>query len=171
MELVELGPLSARDWEVLLDGEEDPFPPFGPDLEWLEKDRHVGLRGDDGRLIAVGGASVVELAVEGAGSFEVVGVGNVVVTHSRRGEGLMPRVFDALLEMAAGMGPDRAMLFCRPGLESLYAKWGFQSIDAPVWADQPDGRVELPQTAMWRPLRDGAGNWPPGRVDVRGLPF
>ena len=170
MELVEFEPLSARDWEILLDGEEDPFPAFGLEFEWLEKDRHVGLR-DEGRLVAVGGASVVDVEVDGAGAFEVVGVGSVVVTHSRRGEGLMPGVFDALLELAAGMGPEQAMLFCRPDLESLYARWGFAVIDAQVFADQPDGRVEMPQTAMWLPLRDGVSGWPPGRVDVRGLPF
>jgi GNAT superfamily N-acetyltransferase len=171
MELVELGAMSASDWEILLAGEEDPFPPFGPDFEWLEKDRHIGLQDDDGRPIAVGGASVVDVEVEGAGAFEVVGVGSVVVTRARRGEGLMTRVFDALLELAAGMGPERAMLFCRPDLECLYTKWDFEAIDAPVWADQPGGRVEMPQTAMWRPLRDDVAGWPPGRVDVRGLPF
>ena len=59
---------------------------------------------------------------------------------------------------------------CRPGLVALYRRWGFVEIAAPVWADQPDGRIEMPQAAMWRALRTGA-EWPPGRVDVRGLPF
>jgi hypothetical protein len=42
-----------------------------------------------------------------------------------------------------------------------------------IWrnsADQPTGRIEMPMVTMWRPLRDAA-KWPPGRIDVRGLPF
>jgi hypothetical protein len=52
----------------------------------------------------------------------------------------------------------------------LYEKLGFAEIDAPVWADQPGGAVEMPLRALWRPLRAGA-RWPDGRVQVRGLPF
>jgi hypothetical protein len=62
------------------------------------------------------------------------------------------------------------MLFCRPELVALYRGFGCEEIAAPVWADQPGGRIEMPLAAMWRPLRDGA-EWPSGRVDVRGLPF
>jgi hypothetical protein len=74
------------------------------------------------------------------------------------------------MALAEGLGPERAMLFCRPELVALYRRRGFVEIDAPVWVDQPGGRIEMPLAAMWRPLRAGA-EWPPGRVDVRGLPF
>jgi hypothetical protein len=62
------------------------------------------------------------------------------------------------------------MLFCRPQLTGLYRKLGFREIDAPVWAEQPQGRIEMPLPAMWHPLSSEA-EWPAGRVDVRGLPF
>lgn len=56
----------------------------------------------------------------------------------------MRRVVEPLLDIASQLGPARAMLF---------------------------GRRELvPLVAMWRALRSGTG-WPPGRIDVRGLPF
>jgi hypothetical protein len=62
------------------------------------------------------------------------------------------------------------MLFCRPALTSLYAQFGFVTIEAPVWVDQPGGRVEMPMPAMWSALGGDAG-WPPGRVDLLGEPF
>jgi predicted GNAT family N-acyltransferase len=170
MELVELGALTDDDWAVLVDDEPDPFGPVGAGLEWRPKDRHVGLRAPDGRLVAVAGAAVVTVDVEAVGAFEVVGLGSVIVTRSVRGRGLMSTLIDPLLRVAEGLGPDRAMLFCRPELVALYRGFGCEEIDAPVWADQPGGRIEMPLAAMWRPLRDGA-EWPPGRVDVRGLPF
>jgi hypothetical protein len=77
---------------------------------------------------------------------------------------------EPVLAQAAQRGPQHAMLFCRPELVGLYAQLGFREIEAPVWADQPGGRIEMPARAMWLALRDGAA-WPPGRVDVRGLPF
>ena len=75
-----------------------------------------------------------------------------------------------LVELGAAAGPDRAMIFCRQELVDLYRRLDFRPIAAPVWADQPEGRIEMPMPAVWRPLREGA-RWPPGRVDVRGLPF
>jgi predicted GNAT family N-acyltransferase len=170
VELVELDAMTERDWAELLDGEERPYGAMGADMSWRPKDRHVALR-DGGRLVAVGGTVVAEVEVAGAGAFAVVGVGSVVVTRSRRGQGLVAGVLEPLLERADDLGPERAMLFCRPQLVELYRRWGFAAIDAPVWADQPGGRVPMPQTGMWRPLRDAAVDWPPGRVDVRGLPF
>jgi GNAT superfamily N-acetyltransferase len=170
VELVELGALTEQDWAALNDGEHEPFGPVGARLAWRPKDRHVGLRAPDGRLVAVAGAAVAAIEIEGAQGFEVVGVGSVIVTRSLRGRGLMSRLFEPLMALAEGLGPDRAMLFCRPELVALYRRRGFNEIEAPVWVDQPGGRIEMPLAAMWRPLRAGA-EWPPGRVDVRGLPF
>jgi predicted GNAT family N-acyltransferase len=170
MELVELGALTEQDWADLTAGENEPFGPVGAGLAWRAKDRHVALRARDGRLVAVAGAVIATVEIEGAESFEVVGLGSLIVTRSARGRGLMSRVVEPVLRLAEGMGPDRAMIFCRPELVALYRRLAFAEITAPVWADQPDGRVQMPEPAMWRALREGAG-WPPGRVDVRGLPF
>ncbi len=170
MQLVELTALSEQDWAELIAGEEHPWGAAGEALEWRNKDRHVGLRRSDGRMAAAGGAVIVEVNVEGAAGFDVVGIGGVFVTSSLRGRGLTGRLLPMLLGLAETMGPDRAMLFCRPELVGLYGRLGFAEIAAPVWADQPDGRITVPMRAMWRALRLSA-DWPPGRVDVRGLPF
>jgi len=170
VELVELEQLGDAEWAELSDGEETPFGRVGHGLEWEPKTHRLGLRDGDGRLVAAAGAVVVPVEVAGTGSFDVVGVGGVIVTHTMRGRGLVWRVVEPLLALAAELGPERAMLFCRDQLTGLYARLGFQPIAPPVSAAQPGGRVEMPMTAMWRPLRDGVA-WPSGRVDVPGLPF
>ena len=111
-----------------------------------------------------------QIELEAAEGFEVVGLGSVIVTRLLRGRGLLSRLVEPLLALAADLGPERAMLFCRPELVALYRGLEFVEIGAPVWVDQPGGRIEMPLASMWRPLRAGA-EWPPGRVDVRGLPF
>jgi len=170
MELVEFGALTEHDWDEVLAGEHEPFGPVGARLQWRQKDRHIGLRESDGRLVAVGGVATVTVEFQNGSSSEVVGLGSVIVTRPSRGRGLVSELLYPLLAVASGMGPDRAMLFCRPELVRLYERFDFVEITAPVWVDQPQGRVRMPMSAMWRPLRDRVG-WPPGRVDVRGLPF
>jgi predicted GNAT family N-acyltransferase len=170
LELVELGPLTEQDWTDLVENEREPFGPMGAGLEWRPKDRHVALRAQDGRLVAVAGAVVAAVTIADKLRMEVVGIGSVMVRRPLRGQGLMSRLVVPLRRLAEGMGPDQAMLFCRPGLVELYRGLGYVEIAAPVWADQPQGRIEMPQVAMWQALRTGA-EWPPGRVDVRGPPF
>ena len=170
MDLVELDHLTERDWTDLIEGEHEPFGPVGAGLTWRPKDRHVGLRAPDGRLVAVAGAVVAALEIDHEQRLEVVGIGSVIVSRSLRGQGLMSRLVEPLRVLAEAMGPDRAMLFCRSGLVELYRRLGFAEIAAAVWADQPLGRIEMPLVAMWQALRTGA-EWPPGRIDVCGLPF
>jgi GNAT superfamily N-acetyltransferase len=170
IELAQIAALSDDDWAELIDGEQEPWGPVGEGLRWLPKERHVALREDGGRLVAVGGASVVEVVVGDGAPFEVVGLGSLFVTRSHRGGGMMARLVEPMLALARELGPDRAMIFCRAELLALYERLGFIEISAEVSVDQPDGRVRVPLRAMWRPLRDGA-RWPPGGVEVRGLPF
>jgi predicted GNAT family N-acyltransferase len=170
MEFVELDALTERDWDDVVDGEHQPFGAQGAQLAWRLKDRHFALRDDDGRLAALAALVTVAVEIERVGSFDTVGLGGVIVTRSERGRGLMAQVVAPVLALAERMGPEHAMLFCRPELVAVYGRLGFEEIAAPVWAEQPTGPIEMPMRAMWRALRAGAA-WPPGRVDVRGLPF
>ncbi|HMD51340.1 MAG TPA: GNAT family N-acetyltransferase [Solirubrobacteraceae bacterium] len=170
MDLVELGALSDRDWTELIAGEHQPFGPDGAGLQWRAKDRHIGVRGAGGALVAVAGAVVATVEIEGGEAFEVVGLGSLIVTRSARGQGLMSRLLGPLLELASEIGPARAMLFCRPPLVAVYRELDFAVIAGPVFAEQPGGRVQVPMTAMWRALH-GSPGWPAGRVEVHGLPF
>jgi GNAT superfamily N-acetyltransferase len=171
MDLLELDGMTDERWREL--GAEEPGAWGGGPAEafqWREKERHLGLSGDGGELMGVAEALLPEVAVGDGEPFEVVGIGGVFVRPSRRGQGLMRTLVDAILQLAAELGPERAMLFCDPPKVAVYQSFGFQEIVAPVWVQQPRGRTEMPLRAMWRALH-GSPGWPAGRVEVQGLPF
>ncbi len=170
MRLVELDPHAEPYWEELLAGEQEPWGGTGEHLCWREKTRNIGLRDDDGRLLAAGGAVLAELNTAAEESFAVVGLGGLVVRASARGQGLARLLASHLLELAREFPAERAMLFCEPHLMELYREFGFREIPDAVWVQQPDGRVQMPLRAMWRPLWEGA-DWPPGELYLDGEPF
>jgi predicted N-acetyltransferase YhbS len=170
MRLVELDRLAERDWEELVAGEHEPFGDIGEQLVWRDKTRNVGVRDDNGRLLAAGGLVLAEVRVGRQSPFEVVGIGGVIVTRTARGRGIARLLVQRLLELAGDTGVQRAVLFCLPGLTSLYSKFGFALIESEVWADQPTGRIEMPLSAMWRAFSSDA-SWPTGRVELMGEPF
>jgi GNAT superfamily N-acetyltransferase len=170
MRVVDLDSVSESYWEELAAGEPEPFGGVGGTLTWREKTRNIGIREDDGRLVAAAGAVLAEVEVGQEPPFQVVGLGGLIVTRTARGRGLARVLSVRLLEIAREFEVKRAMLFCMPELMSRYEELGFAPIDAPVWVDQPGGRVEMPMRAMWASLGEGVG-WPPGRVELVGEPF
>lgn len=170
MRLVELDRLSEPYWEELIAGEHEPFGSIGEKLVWRDKARNIGVREDDGRLVAAAGAVLADVKVGQEPPFQVAGLGGLIVTRSARGRGLARLLSVRLLEIAGELEVRRAMIFCLPKLMSLYCKFGFVPIDAPVWADQPGGRIEMPLSAMWHALGRDA-SWPSGSVELLGEPF
>jgi predicted GNAT family N-acyltransferase len=170
IELRELaGDHTADERAELHDGEVNAFESAHLGIYWEDHERRIVLY-EDGRMIACAGLLVAPVSVGGE-TFDVVGVGGVIVTHSRRGQGLARLVMDGALRRAAELGPEFALLFCRPDRAGFYAKLGFVRVSEPVQVGQPDDkRVTMPLETMWRPLRAGAA-WPPGPVDLPGLPF
>jgi GNAT superfamily N-acetyltransferase len=156
-----IGAMPPERWAEILDGEPDPFAAGGDEFEWRAKTHHTLLLAPDGRAIAS-----VGLVVADAGGFEVVGVGDVIVSPRHRGRGHLRTVLEAALERAAALGPAYAMLFCSPDRVPMYAHFGFREVAAPVSAA---GRAMRP-AVMWRPLRPGA-RWPDGPISLPGLPF
>jgi predicted GNAT family N-acyltransferase len=153
----------------LHDGEVNAFDSAHLGLYWENHERRIVLV-ERGRMIACAGLLVADVSV-GDATFPVVGVGGVIVTHTRRGQGLARRVMEEALDRAAQLGPAHALLFCRPDRAGFYAKLGFAQVSAPVEVGQLDGRrVAMPIDTMWRPLRAGAA-WPAGPVSLPGLPF
>jgi GNAT superfamily N-acetyltransferase len=169
VEVVEFGALSLREWIDLTGRAREAFGQTTARLTFRPKDHHVGLRDSDGRLIAVAGATIASVEVEGSERFDVVGIGALIVRADMRGNGLARPVMDAVSTLAMRLGPDRAMIFCEPETMALHVTRGYAPISAPVWADQPDGRIEMPLAAMWRALRPS--EWPAGTVNLDGLPF
>lgn len=169
LDVEDLAELSLRDWVDLTGREAAPFGDETEGIVWRPKERHLGLRDGDGRLVAAGGLVVTTVRVAGA-DVEVVGVGTLIVAPDWRRRGIMPLVADPLARLAEELGPNLAMIFCREALVPLYERRDYRRIAAPVRVDQPDGRITMPIPAMWRPLRDGA-TWPDGDVEIDGEPF
>jgi predicted GNAT family N-acyltransferase len=170
MQVVALDRLAEPYWEELVAGEQEPWGSVGEELSWRDKTRNIGLRDESGRLLAAGGAVLAEVRVGQEPPFQVVGLGGLIVTRSARGRGLARLLARQLLVVAGEFGTERAMLFCQSKLMPLYGAFGFVPIEAPVWADQPGGRIEMPLPAMWKMLGGDAG-WPAGRVELLGEPF
>lgn len=170
MEIVELGRLSMRDWAQLVEGEHDPFGETCAGFEFRPKDHHIAIRGGDGTLLAAGGWSLVDVAVDGYGRFEVIGVGALIVRQDVRGSGLAQPIMERMRERIALTGVDRRLLLCEPRLEPLYTRWGYLPIADPVWIEQPSGPVRWPLRTMWRPVTASA-EWPRGVVRIQGPPF
>jgi GNAT superfamily N-acetyltransferase len=171
MELIEFGRLSEERYSELVGDEEDPWKAEAFALKWRPKDHHVGICDEDGRLVAVAGLVVVEVQFGEQLGIPVVGLGGVIVTASHRGRGLGARVISGALSRAEALGPQIAMLFCRPEMAGLYRRYGFAELPGPVLVGQPGGVVEIPGgVTMWRPLHPNAC-LPEGAVKVHGLPF
>lgn len=168
MEVIEFGMLSDAQREQLEGDEEDPFDAAGITLEFRAKERHVAIA-QDGRLIASAGLTRAEVEVAGV-RFEVAGIGGVLVTAARRGEGLARRVMEETLARAGAAGAPFALLFCHDDRAGLYERLGFSAIEDRVQVEQPGGFAPMTQRTMWRALAAGAA-WPPGPVTVHGLPF
>src|ERR1700675_1823484 len=113
MQLVELDRFGGPYWDELIAGEHEPFGGIGEQLVWRDKTRNVGIREDDGRLVAAGGLVLAEVQVGQELSFQVAGLGGVIVTRSARGRGLARLLVGRLIEVAGELDAGRAMLFCR----------------------------------------------------------
>jgi predicted GNAT family N-acyltransferase len=170
VEAVELDMVGSAEWSALLAGEPQAFGGVGEELSWMRKTRHVAVLDESGKPLALAGAVLAQVAVAGGEPFPVVGIGGVIVTRAMRGRGLARLVLEAILAVARELGPERAALFCSEQLTTLYARFGFQLIDAPVTAEQPRGHIVVPMRAMWAPLVAGSA-WPAGAVEVLGEPF
>ncbi|WP_035791395.1 GNAT family N-acetyltransferase [Kitasatospora mediocidica] len=160
---------TKADQEEILGNGDDPFGVASAGLTWLPKEEHFGIRHED-RLVAHTGLLRLPVAI-GDTKTEVVGVGGVAVSPGMQGQGLAGLVVTAALEHARTMGPQHALLFCRPPLVSLYQHLGWHPLDTHVLVEQPEDRlVTMPLRTMTMPLRDDA-HWPAGPVRLFSLPM
>ncbi|MGI5531698.1 GNAT family N-acetyltransferase [Streptomyces syringium] len=154
--------------EILGDGD-DPFGVAAAGLTWLPKEEHFGIRHGD-RLVAHAGLLRLPVAI-GDTRTEVVGVGGVAVAPDMQGQGLARLVVTAALDHARTMGPQHALLFCRPPLVPLYQHLGWHPLDQDVLVEQPGTRlVTMPLRTMVTPLHDKA-HWPSEPVRLFSLPM
>ncbi|MDC0769913.1 GNAT family N-acetyltransferase [Streptomyces sp. HD] len=163
---------TKADQQEILGTGDDPFGVDGAGLTWLPKDEHFGIRHGD-RLVAHAGLLRLPVAIGNAetAETEVMGVGGVAVAPDLRGQGLARLVITAALDHARTMGPQHALLFCRPPLVPLYQHLGWHPLDTDVLVEQPESRVvTMPLRTMVTPLHDNA-HWPSGSVRLFSLPM
>ncbi|MEV8313477.1 GNAT family N-acetyltransferase [Streptomyces sp. NPDC059900] len=166
---VRLARYTKADQEEILGVGDDPFGVAGAGLAWLPKEEHFGAR-HDGRLVAHVGLLRLPVAI-GDTETEVVGVGGVAVAPDMQGRGLARLVLAAALDHARTLGPQHALLFCRPPLVALYQRLGWHPLDTDVLVEQPGSRVvTMPLRTMVTPLRDDAF-WPSEPVRLFSLPM
>ncbi|MGG8408200.1 GNAT family N-acetyltransferase [Streptomyces sp. 12297] len=166
---VRLPSYTRADQDEILGGGDDPFGVAAVGLTWLPKEEHFGIRHGD-RLVAHAGLRRLPVAL-GTAETEMIGVGGVAVAPDVRGRGLARLVVAAALDHARTMGPEHALLFCRPVLVPLYQRLGWHPLGRDVRVEQPEDRVvTMPLHTMTTPLRDDA-HWPPGPVRLLSLPM
>jgi len=137
-------------------------------LVWRLKDQHFGIR-VDGRLVAHAGLVVLPVSVGGR-RMDVVGLGGVGVVEDRRGRGLARFVVSGTMEHARRLGPEFAILFCRPDVVGFYGRLGWHEMADKVEVEQPDGPAVMPLRTMWFVLRKDA-RWPEGPVSLHSRPM
>ncbi|WP_380283958.1 GNAT family N-acetyltransferase [Kitasatospora purpeofusca] len=163
-------PLENYDLAEIFGDTQDAFGVAALGFTWRPKEHHFGIRAEPGgRVVAHAGLVVLSLSAGGRRT-DVVGLGGVAVVADRRGQGLARAVVEGALAGARTLGPQLAILFCRPDVAGLYARLGWQPLEGPVEVDQPAGPVVMPLRTMWFPLHEGAQG-PVGAVRLHSLPM
>ena len=137
--------------------------------EWRAVAWVGGDAGDTGEV--AGHAGIVRRTVR-AGRVQVAvgGISGVWTPAEYRGHG-----FGAAVVRAAGtfirdeLGADFGLLLCREAVAPFYERLGWGRVPGPVVFDQPAGRVTWGMLCMVLPCR--RSDWPPGEVDLCGLPW
>ena len=160
--------LTDGEWQALFGWGENIFGTEDAGYRWRPKDYHF-ITEEDGRVLSHVG--VVKTAVRAGGrEVTVGGVGGVVTRPEAQGR----RLVHAAMLQAAGficheLGAEFGMLFCLPRLAPFYARQGWLMVEDEVEMEQPAGKVVWPFHVMVRPC--GERTWPPGRIEVGGLPW
>jgi len=98
------------------------------------------------------------------------GVGAVATLPNMQKKGLA----SAAMDMAAGFMQDSlkmdfGLLLCAIETEPFYRRLGWQEVTGPLVFDQPQGKVTFHELTMV--LACVKQDWPPGIIDLRGLPW
>jgi GNAT superfamily N-acetyltransferase len=136
---------------------------------WAPTDWRVMLRVD--RQLAATLEIIDRLATVGDQWVHLAGIGGVATRPSWQGRGLgtemMQRVTSFMREV---VNAEFGLLICADRLIPFYARLGWHMVAGPLLFDQPEmGKIVFPGNTLALPL---AGKpFPPGPIDLRGLPW
>jgi GNAT superfamily N-acetyltransferase len=149
-------------------GEKDPSRTHDYKLNWRPTETHIFASKGDTKMCHVG---LVRQTVEVSGlSFDVAGVGGVLVRSGERGRGYGRAALKAAETFALREWKlELMLLFCREPLRPWYDALGWRRVLGATWAEQANGSIVLPLESMWKSL-NGA-RWPDGDVYLRSRPW
>ena len=136
--------------------------------QWSEADWHV--------MVRVDGALVSYLAiVERVGAVndqpaKLGGVGGVATLPEWRGRGLASAAMEkAAAFMEVELGVEFGLLLVDEATAPFSRRLGWELVPGPLMFDQPGGKATFPELTMVLPF--AGRKWPPGTIDLRGLPW
>jgi GNAT superfamily N-acetyltransferase len=144
---------------------------YGDDLYQLQwRPRHWRLYVYANRQLVSHVGMVRHTVLVGGHAVVVGGIGQVVTVPAAQRRGYACRA----LEKAARFLRDElqvefGLLFCLERMLPFYARLGWQTIDGPVWIEQPGKKIICPLPVMVLPFQHRI--WPTGTVDLCSLPW
>src|SRR5688572_16231829 len=149
---------------------ENVFGTADPPLEWRKGSfRHIMLYAG-GQLMTHVGVLERHTVTVGEGPVVVSGIAGVVTAGDGHGRGYATSAIRRAHDiMRDEMGAEFGILFCFDRLIPFYERLGWAKVDAPVYVEQPSGRILMPMNTMVLAL--GERKWPPGTVEVGSLPW
>jgi predicted acetyltransferase len=167
--IVEYEKMDAESWEKVNEVTRLAFAGEDDELVWNEKDDFRVLVTADERLVSTLGI-VRRVGKVGDQPVLLGGVGGVATHPEFRKNGYAGLALQAAGEfMRETMRVDFGHLLCGPHMEHYYARFGWQTVTNPCWADQPGGKVLLNEVIMILPCQQR--EWLSGEIDLCGLPW
>ena len=138
------------------------------DYRWSDSDWHVMLH-VDGELVSYVGI-VDRLGTVDERPVKLGGIGGVATVPEWRGRGLVSAALkDASAFMRDELHLEFGLLICDEATAPFYRRLGWQAVPGPLVFDQPGGKITFPDVTMVLPL--AGREWPPGTIDLCGLPW
>lgn len=137
-------------------------------IQWSTDDWHVTVRVDEQVVSRVGIVQRVG-AVNGS-PVKLGGMGGVATRPEFRRCGYAKAAMQAAVAfMRDPLRVEFGLLICGEKMIPYYGKLGWQVVPGPMQFDQPKGKVTFTDTVMVLPCHQPA--WPPGVIDLCGLPW
>ena len=141
--------------------------PYGY-MEWSTNHWHVLVK-VDGRYVSQVGIVERTGTVNGQ-PIKLGGIGGVGTLLEWRRRGLAQQAMERAAQFLRDeLDVEFGLLICDQHMLPYYRKLGWQAVEGPLTFDQPQGKVTFPDVTMVLPCTKK--DWPPGVIDLCGLPW
>ena len=138
------------------------------DLVWSKEDWYVLVKLDG---LAVSHVGIVERTGTVNGQpVKLGGIGGVATLPEYRRQGYARFALEtASTFMRGGLGVEFGLLICDHKMVPYYRRLGWHVVEGPLQFAQPKGQVTFTEPVMILPCNKH--DWPPGVIDLCGLPW